>query len=106
MFRYLFLFPMKKFIFLSITCLISFSVFGQAKLIEKFEATNAMDVSYAKYQLPNGLTLLIHEDHSDPVVHLNITYHVGSARELPGKSGFAHFFEHMLFQGSKHVEDE
>jgi zinc protease len=97
---------MKKFIFLSITCLISFSVFGQAKLIEKFEATNAMDVSYAKYQLPTGLTLLIHEDHSDPVVHLNITYHVGSARELPGKSGFAHFFEHMLFQGSKHVEDE
>ena len=97
---------MKKLLVLSLLTLFSVGVFAQAKLIEKFEATDAMDISYAKYELPNGLTLLIHEDHSDPVVHLNVTYHVGSARETPGKSGFAHFFEHMLFQGSKHVEDE
>jgi len=86
--------------------MLTISAYSQAKLIEKFEAKDAMDISYEKYELPNGLTLLIHEDHSDPVVHLNVTYHVGSARETPGKSGFAHFFEHMLFQGSKHVEDE
>jgi zinc protease len=56
--------------------------------------------------LPNGLTVVVHEDHSDPVVHVDVTYHVGSAREEIGKSGFAHFFEHMMFQGSDHVADE
>ena len=49
---------------------------------------------------------MVHEDHSDPVVHVDVTYHVGSAREEIGKSGFAHFFEHMMFQGSDHVGDE
>ena len=53
--------------------------------------------------LDNGLTVIVHEDHSDPVVHVDVTYHVGSAREEVGKSGFAHFFEHMMFQGSDHV---
>ena len=52
-----------------------------------------------------GITL-IHEDHSDPIVHVHVTYHVGSNRETAGKSGFAHFFEHMMFQGSEHVPDE
>ncbi|TAA47381.1 M16 family metallopeptidase [Corallincola spongiicola] len=61
---------------------------------------------YQKYQLENGLTLLLHQDHSDPITHVDVTYHVGSAREQLGKSGFAHFFEHMMFQGSKHVADE
>ncbi len=63
-------------------------------------------IPYQKYQLDNGLTVVIHEDHSDPLVHVDVTYHVGSAREEPGKSGFAHFFEHMMFQGSEHVGDE
>lgn len=63
-------------------------------------------IPYEKYELANGLTLVIHEDHSDPVVHVDVTYHVGSAREQIGKSGFAHFFEHMMFQGSDHVADE
>ena len=48
----------------------------------------------------------MHEDHSDPLVHVDVTYHVGSAREELGKSGFAHFFEHMMFQGSENVADE
>ncbi len=56
--------------------------------------------------MPNGLTLVVHEDHSDPIVYVDVTYHVGSAREEIGKSGFAHFFEHMMFQGSDHVADE
>lgn len=56
--------------------------------------------------MPNGLTLIVSEDHSDPIVHTEIMYHVGSARETEGRSGFAHFFEHMMFQGSGHVADE
>ncbi|HWY38842.1 MAG TPA: pitrilysin family protein, partial [Bacteroidia bacterium] len=63
-------------------------------------------IPYKKYVLSNGMTMLIHEDHSDPIVYVDITYHVGSAREQQGRSGFAHFFEHMMFQGSKHVADE
>jgi zinc protease len=63
-------------------------------------------IPYNKYRLANGLTVILHQDHSDPIVHVDVTYHVGSAREQLGKSGFAHFFEHMMFQGSKHVADE
>jgi zinc protease len=56
-----------------------------------------------KYQLKNGLDVVLHQDKSDPVVAVAIVYHVGSNRELPGKTGFAHFFEHMLFQNSTNV---
>ena len=63
-------------------------------------------IPYAKYRLDNGLTVILHEDSSDPLVHVDVTYHVGSAREEVGKSGFAHFFEHMMFQGSSNVGDE
>jgi zinc protease len=63
-------------------------------------------IPYKKYKMPNGLTIILHEDHSDPIVHVEVMYHVGSARELVGRSGFAHFFEHMMFQGSEHVKDE
>lgn len=81
--------------------------FSQAKLVEKItKKGNEIVIPYEKYVLPNGLTLIVHEDHSDPVVHVDVTYHVGSAREEIGKSGFAHFFEHMMFQGSDHVADE
>ena len=63
-------------------------------------------IPYRKYRLDNGLTLILHEDASDPLVHVDLTYHVGSAREEVGKSGFAHFFEHMMFQGSTNVGDD
>ncbi len=77
------------------------------KLIEKVEkAESGLSIPYEKYVLDNGLTVLIHEDHSDPIVHVDVTYHVGSAREEPFRSGFAHFFEHMMFQGSDNVADE
>ena len=82
-------------------------VAGQTKLVEKVTRQgNELVIPYEKYVLPNGLTLIVHEDHSDPVVQIDVTYHVGSAREEIGKSGFAHFFEHMMFQGSDHVKDE
>lgn len=80
---------------------------AQAKLVEKVTKQGTeLVIPYEKYVLPNGLTLVVHEDHSDPVVHVDVTYHVGSAREEIGKSGFAHFFEHMMFQGSDNVADE
>ncbi len=65
-----------------------------------------LTIPYKKYKLSNGLELILHQDNSDPLVHVDVTYHVGSAREEPGKSGFAHFFEHMMFQGSKNIADE
>jgi zinc protease len=77
------------------------------KLVEQVDAqTGKTAIPYQKYTLDNGLTLILHQDHSDPLVHVDMTYHVGSAREELGKSGFAHFFEHMMFQGSEHVADE
>lgn len=87
--------------------LITATAAAQTKLIEKVERKGSeVIIPYEKYQLPNGLTVIVHEDHSDPVVYVDVTYHVGSAREQEGRSGFAHFFEHMMFQGSEHVADE
>ncbi len=81
--------------------------FAQAKLVEKVvKKGDEIVIPYEKYVLPNGLTLILHEDHSDPVAHVDVTYHVGSAREEIGKSGFAHFFEHMMFEGSDHVSNQ
>src|SRR5436189_2849694 len=80
------------------------TVFSQARLVEKVEKKgDEIIIPYEKFVLPNGLTVIVHEDHSDPVVYTDVTYHVGSAREEIGKSGFAHFFEHMMFEGSDHV---
>lgn len=78
------------------------------RLVETVAKTSSEDLTipYKKYELDNGLTLILHEDDSDPLAHVDVTYHVGSAREEVGKSGFAHFFEHMLFQGSENVADE
>jgi len=87
--------------------LLASAAYSQTKLVEKVTKKGTeLVIPYEKYVLPNGLTLIIHEDHSDPVVHVDVTYHVGSAREELGKSGFAHFFEHMMFQGSDNVGDE
>jgi len=75
--------------------------------IEQINDQNAdVVIPYSKYELNNGLTVILHQDTSDPLVHVDITYHVGSGREDLGKSGFAHFFEHMMFQGSDNVADE
>ncbi|AXY00341.1 insulinase family protein [Vibrio alfacsensis] len=63
-------------------------------------------IPYQKYLLDNGLTVILAPESSDPLVHVDVTYHVGSAREDIGKSGFAHFFEHMMFQGSENVGDQ
>ncbi len=61
-----------------------------------------MNLTYSKHTLANGLDVLIHEDHACPIVSVNIWYHVGSKNEVPGRTGFAHFFEHLMFEGSQH----
>jgi zinc protease len=63
-------------------------------------------LQYELTALPNGLTLALSEDHSTPIVHVNLTYHVGSKNEKPGRTGFAHLFEHLMFKGSKNVQPE
>src|ERR671935_1053344 len=63
-----------------------------------------LELAYTQFTLPNGLTVVLHEDHTVPVVTVNMWYHVGSARERPGRTGFAHLFEHLMFMGSGHVK--
>ena len=63
-------------------------------------------INFEQYTLKNGLHVILHEDHSAPVAAVNVMYHVGSKNELPKRTGFAHLFEHMMFQGSEHVADE
>src|SRR5688572_28334455 len=65
-----------------------------------------LSIPHKKVELANGLDVIVHEDHSDPVVAVYVYYHVGSGREVPGRSGFAHLFEHLMFQGSAHVGDD
>ena len=63
--------------------------------------TASIDVAYTQFDLPNGLHVILHEDHTVPLVTVNVWYHVGSARETVGRTGFAHLFEHLMFMGSK-----
>src|SRR5262245_19292658 len=63
-------------------------------------------LQYQISTMPNGLTIVLEEDHSTPIVHLNLTYHVGSKNERAGRTGFAHLFEHLMFKGSKNVTPE
>ena len=60
-------------------------------------------IQYQKFKLKNGLDVILYEDHRLPLVAVNIWYHVGPANERAGRTGFAHLFEHMMFEGSKHV---
>jgi len=62
------------------------------------------DIPFTKYVLQNGLTLIVNEDHKTPTVTIHIVYHVGSKNEPKGRSGFAHLFEHLMFNGSQHFQ--
>src|SRR6266851_10095875 len=66
-------------------------------------SAQALRVPYQTFTLPNGLQVILHEDHSVPVVAVNTWYHVGSSDERVGRTGFAHLFEHIMFMGSEHV---
>jgi len=63
-----------------------------------------IDIAYKKFVLKNGLTLIVHEDHKAPIVAVNLWYHVASKNEKPGKTGFAHLFEHLMFTGSENFK--
>lgn len=63
-------------------------------------------ISFERFVLPNGLTVIVHEDHKTPIVAVGIWYHVGSANETPGRTGFAHLFEHLMFNGSQHADSD
>ncbi|MEN8819766.1 MAG: pitrilysin family protein [Abyssibacter sp.] len=65
-----------------------------------------LDIPFREFTLENGLRVVIHEDHKAPIVAVNLWYHVGSKDEVPGKTGFAHLFEHLMFNGSEHHDDE
>ena len=78
---------MKKILFV-LTLLFGSSVYAQMPKIE-----------FEEYKLDNGLTVLLHEDHSTPIVAVSVMYHVGAKNENPERTGFAHFFEHLLFEG-------
>src|SRR5437870_12674143 len=68
------------------------------------QAAAPIQLTYSQFTLPNGLHVILHEDHSVPVVSVNVWYHVGSARERTGRTGLAHLFEHRMFMGSAHVK--
>ena len=65
-----------------------------------------IDIPFKKFVLKNGLTLIVHEDHKAPIVAVNVWYHVGSKNEKPGRTGFAHLFEHLMFNGSENFNDD
>jgi zinc protease len=69
-------------------------------------AVRPAKLQYQMMTLPNGLTVVLEEDHSTPIVHLQLWYHVGSKNERPGRTGFAHLFEHLMFKGSRNVQPE
>ena len=73
---------------------------------QKSGGNSSISIPVEKYTLPNGLTVVLHEDKSDPIAALAIYYHVGSSRETAGKTGFAHLFEHMMFQRSENVPED
>lgn len=86
-------------------CIVAFSCKDKGEKLEADEATT-FSVDYEKYTLDNGLEVILHEDKSDPVVSVAIQYNVGSNREKTGRTGFAHLFEHMLFQESENVPQD
>ncbi len=85
--------------------LISFLIISQIVCAQQKNTYPTPDIPFKKYTLANGLTLIVSEDHKVPMAACNIWYHVGSKNEKPGKTGFAHLFEHIMFTGSEHYQD-
>jgi zinc protease len=88
-------------VFFKISLILILTLFTVA--CTKAPQTEKLQLSYEKYTMPNGLQVILSADHSDPIISYAIMYHVGSSREVPGKTGFAHLFEHLLFGGSENV---
>ncbi len=86
----------------AILAAVAIAIFGTANL----QAAENVEIAYSEYTLDNGLRLIVHEDHKAPIVAVNLWYHVGSKNEKRGKTGFAHLFEHLMFNGSENYNDE
>ena len=88
--------------------LVAAVAFGAAPASTKLAPANVpqVDIPYKQFTLKNGLTLIVHEDHKAPIVAVNIWYHTGSKNEKAGKTGFAHLFEHLMFNGSEHFNTD
>ena len=104
--KYLFkISPMLK-TFKNLLVAISAIVFVACSPSTEKQADDNLRIEFEKYTLENGLEVVLHQDKSDPIVSVAIMYHVGSNREKPGRTGFAHLFEHMLFQESENVPQD
>jgi zinc protease len=79
---------------------------GEPVKAAESESESEIGIEYERYTLPNGLEVILHRDPTVPLVAVNVWYHVGSGDEVAGKSGFAHLFEHMMFQGAKHIGED
>ena len=79
---------------------------GNAGPAQAAAPASPSSIAYQKFVLDNGLTLIVHEDHKAPVVAVNIWYHVGSKDERPDRTGFAHLFEHLMYNGSENYHDD
>ena len=86
--------------------LVTLAMFVAVAAVAAETQAPTINIPYQKFVLDNGLTLIVHEDHKAPIVAVNIWYHVGSKNEKPGKTGFAHLFEHLMFNGSEHFNDD
>ena len=73
-------------------------------LLLSFGLTQAQEIEYEQYELDNGLDVILHQDNSVPVVTVGVMYHVGAKDEASNRSGFAHFFEHLLFEGTENIK--
>src|SRR4249920_2032328 len=91
----------------SLIALLAVTALGAALWFAPLEAAiRPPKLEYQRLVLPNGLVVILHQDKSTPIVHVELWYHVGSKNEKPGRTGFAHFFEHLMFKGSRNVEPE
>jgi zinc protease len=91
---------------LRVAVFVAVSAVAAVSLTPVSAAVRPPKLQYQITTLPNGLRLILSEDHSTPIVHVSVWYHVGSKNERPGRTGFAHLFEHMMFKGSKNVEPD
>jgi zinc protease len=83
-----------------------FASLATATIVAGSPPRDDIDIPFQKFVLDNGLTLIVHEDTKAPIVAVNVWYHVGSKDEKPGRTGFAHLFEHLMFNGSEHFDDD
>lgn len=98
---------MKKHFIIPLLLLLSMAISGvQAQQKELDFSLEELEIPYQQFELDNGLTLIVHEDHKAPIAAVNVWYHVGSKNEKFGKTGFAHLFEHLMFNGSENFNTD